>query len=158
MQDFKRAQTVELRPVTVPAKDVLHASDALAGATVELTRVQPEPVLTFHSSADGRGRFHFDSLPVGEYALHVTSPLLDSLQLALPDRAVTVAEGRRARIEVAMSAGAALRDAVCPGLTLGPGRGAVTGHTTDADTEQDRSRGERRKEKIRALGRKGRAQ
>ena len=109
---------------------------ALAGATVELTRVQPEPVLTFHSSADGRGRFHFDSLPVGEYALHVTSPLLDSLQLALPDRAVTVAEGRRARIEVAMSAGAALRDAVCPGQTLGPGRGAVTGHTTDADTEQ----------------------
>jgi hypothetical protein len=110
---------------------------AVADVTVELTRVQPEPVLTFHSSADGRGRFHFDSLPVGEYALHVSSPLLDSLQLALSDRAVTVAEGRRARIEIGMSAaGAALRDAVCAGVMLGPGRGAVTGRAADADTDQ----------------------
>ena len=109
---------------------------AVAGAAVEVTRVQPDPVLTFQSSADTRGRFHFDSLPAGEYALHVTSPLLDSLQLTLPDRAVTITAGTRARIDVAMSAGTALRDAVCPGLAMGPGRGAVTGHTTDADTEQ----------------------
>jgi hypothetical protein len=107
-----------------------------SGATIEATRVQPEPPLRFVRSADERGRYRFDSLPPGEYALHVSTPLLDSLELAMAERSVTVGAGQRATSDFVVPAGAALRDAVCPGAELGAGRGAVAGHASDADTER----------------------
>jgi hypothetical protein len=112
------------------------ARRSVAGATVEATRVQPEPVASFVARGDDRGRYRFDSLPPGEYAVRLSTAWLDSLGLTLPERPVTVAAGQRARLDFTLPAGAALRDAVCPGLELGPGRGAVAGHATDPDTEQ----------------------
>ena len=109
---------------------------AVHGTRVEITRVEPQPVVTFVASTDDRGRFALDSLPPGDYALHVSSPLLDSLALSLPDRSVTIAAGVQARADVTLPSGAALRDAVCAGLVLEKGKGAVTGHAIDADTEQ----------------------
>jgi hypothetical protein len=108
---------------------------AVRGVVVEVTRVHPEPIVTRAAPVDERGRYRLDSLPAGEYALHVASPLLDSLQLSTPDRSVTIAAGRTTA-DVALPAGPALRDAVCPGLELGKGQGVVTGHGLDADTEQ----------------------
>ena len=104
------------------------------GATIEATRLAPEPVLQFQAHADDGGRFHFDSLPPGEYALHVGTPLLDSLELALPDRALTIAAAQTARADVGLPGGAARRDALCPGVELGPGTGVVAGHARDADS------------------------
>jgi hypothetical protein len=104
------------------------------GATVEATRLAPEPVLQFQAHADERGRFHFDSLPPGEYALHVGTPLLDSLELSLPDRALTIATAQTAHADIALPGGASLRDALCPGVELGPGKGVVAGHASDADS------------------------
>ena len=106
------------------------------GATIEATRVRPEPVLHFESAGDEQGRYRFDTLPPGEYALHVSTPQLDSLELSMADRSVTIAAGQRATSDFVVPTGPALRDAVCPGLELGTGRGVVAGHATDADTER----------------------
>ncbi|MBW8769123.1 MAG: carboxypeptidase regulatory-like domain-containing protein, partial [Gemmatimonadetes bacterium] len=48
-----------------------------AAATVELSRVQPEPVVTFAAHPDAKGGYRIDSLPPGEYVLHLSTPLLD---------------------------------------------------------------------------------
>lgn len=104
------------------------------GATLEATRLAPEPMLQFQVHADERGSFHFDSLPPGEYALHATTPLLDSLELALPDRALTIAAATVTRADIGLPGGASLRDALCPGAELGPGKGVVAGHASDADS------------------------
>jgi hypothetical protein len=111
------------------------ASRSAAGATVEATRVQPEPVASFVARSDDRGRYRFDSLPPGEYAVRLSTGWLDSLSLTLPERAITVAAGERARLDFALPAGAALRDGVCPGLELGTGKGAVAGHASDPDAD-----------------------
>jgi len=108
----------------------------IASATVELTRVQPEPVATFTARSDESGRYRVDSLPAGEYVLHLSTPLLDSLELALPERALTIAPGATVRADFTVPRGAPLRDAVCPGLTFGKGKAVVAGHAIDADTDQ----------------------
>jgi hypothetical protein len=109
---------------------------SIAAATVELSRVQPEPVVTFTARSDANGRYRVDSLPPGEYVLHLSTPLLDSLELALPERALSIAPGATARADFIVPRGAALRDAVCPGLTLGKGKAVVAGHAIDADTDR----------------------
>ena len=108
----------------------------IASATVELTRVQPEPVATFTARSDESGRYRVDSLPAGEYVLHLSTPLLDSLELALPERVLTIAPGATVRADFTVPRGAPLRDAVCPGLTFGKGKAVVAGHAIDADTDQ----------------------
>lgn len=108
----------------------------VAAATVELARVQPEPVVTFTARSDANGRYRADSLPPGEYVLHLSTPLLDSLELALPERALSIAPGATARADFTVPRGATLRDAVCPGLALGKGKAVVAGHAIDADTDQ----------------------
>lgn len=105
-------------------------------AAVELTRLRPEPIVVLDTRADARGVFRFDSLVPGDYALRVTTPILDSLELALPDRAVTIEAGRRTRVEIQMPSDGALREALCPGLALGKDRGVITGRAIDAVTEQ----------------------
>ena len=109
---------------------------AVRGATVEAVRVQPEPVLTFVARVDDRGRYRFDSLPPGDYALHPASPRLDSLALVLPERPLSIASGQRASVDFALPSADALRDAVCPGVALGGGRGVVAGRASDADTDR----------------------
>jgi hypothetical protein len=108
---------------------------AATGAAVEATRVDPEPVLSFRTTVDANGRYRFDSLPPGAYELHVTTPRLDALGLYVPDRRITVDANRDARVDFALPSGAALRDAMCPGLALGKGQGVVVGHARNADTE-----------------------
>jgi hypothetical protein len=114
--------------------------DAIGGhavtATVELSRVQPAPVVTFTAHPDAKGGYRIDSLPPGEYVLHLSTPLLDSLELALPERAMTIVPGATVRADFTVPRGATLRDAVCPGLTLGKGKAVVAGHAIDADTDQ----------------------
>ena len=108
----------------------------VATATVELSRVQPEPVVTFTAHPDANGRYRLDALPPGEYVVHLTTPLLDSLELALPERAVSIAPNATPRADFTVPHGATLRDAVCPGLALGKGKAVVAGHAIDADTDQ----------------------
>jgi hypothetical protein len=63
------------------------------------------------------------------------SPLLDSLEIALPPREVTVSSGAVATIELALPPAAKLRAAVCPKVTLPRETGAIYGRVVNAETE-----------------------
>jgi hypothetical protein len=114
--------------------DGVHAAP-LANANVLAVRIEPEPSLSSGVATDVRGRYRIDSLAPGRYMVDFASPLLDSLEIALPPRAVTVTEGRTSRLDFALPSGQTLRRAACPGLTLPKATGAVVGRVLDADTE-----------------------
>ena len=115
--------------------DSLHARP-LAGATVLVMRLVPGATDLHTTLADDRGRFRFDSLAAGRYAVFVTHAILDSLELVLPPREVDIVDGERSRVALALPSGATLRARACPGVNLGAGRGAVVGQVNDADRER----------------------
>jgi hypothetical protein len=114
--------------------DSAHARP-LAGATLVLTpRAADSPPLRI-ALTDERGRFHFDTLAPGAYDLEVVHPILDSLDLTLPPRTLTLAVDERLHLQLGTPSGATLRAAACPGLQLAKGQGAVVGRVVDADTD-----------------------
>jgi Carboxypeptidase regulatory-like domain/TonB-dependent Receptor Plug Domain len=115
--------------------DSIHAAP-LVNANVLAVRIEPEPSVSSGASTDARGRYHIDSLAAGRYMVEFASPLLDSLEITLPPREASVAEGRVTRIDFALPSGQTLRLAACPGVALDKGTGAVVGRLSDADTDQ----------------------
>jgi hypothetical protein len=79
---------------------------------ITLTRVEPEPVVTRTTTADSLGRWHVDSLEPGRYLMEVSSPLLDSLQLAIGAREIRIGGGDTVRADVALPSEAAVRTAL----------------------------------------------
>ena len=112
------------------------AAVAPTGAVVEATRLVSDSISTDRAPVDDHGHYRFDALRPGDYAVRLTAPLLDSLALSLPERAATIVAGTVLRVDFALPSGQAIREAVCPGLSLGRGRGVVAGHAIDADTEE----------------------
>ena len=106
------------------------------GASINLARLEPEPVLALSAKPDEKGRYHLDSLPVGRYMIQLTHEALDSLDLSLPASEVNVVAGQTAEVPFSLPTSLALRDAVCRGLTLKRETGAIAGHVVDADSEQ----------------------
>jgi hypothetical protein len=115
--------------------DSIHAAP-LANANVLAVRVEPEPSVSSGAATDARGRYRIDSLAAGRYMVEFASALLDSLEITLPPREVSVAEGKATRVDFALPSGRTLRLAACPGLALDSETGAVVGRLVDADTDQ----------------------
>jgi len=115
--------------------DSIHAAP-LANANVLAVRVEPEPSVSSGVATDARGRYRIDSLAAGRYMVEFASPLLDSLEITLPPREVSVVEGKATRVDFALPSGRTLRLAACPGLTLDSETGAVVGRLVDADTDR----------------------
>jgi hypothetical protein len=115
------------------ATDSVHAR-ALAGVRVVAVRTDSAATALAADTADASGRFHIDSLPPGQYLVGFESPLLDSLEVTLSPREVTVAPGRTTPVELAMPPAAKLRGAVCPGVELPKGTGIVFGQVVNAET------------------------
>jgi hypothetical protein len=107
----------------------------LQGANVLAIRVEPAVAHSAGATTDARGRYRIDSLPAGRYMVEFTSAILDSLEIILPPREVTIEPGRAARADFGLPSGRTLRAAACPGLSLATGRGAVVGRVLDADTD-----------------------
>src|SRR3954453_470981 len=105
------------------------------GASVVIARLEPEPLVSYGAKPDERGHYQIESLPVGRYMIQLTHAALDSLDLALPVNEVNIVAGETARAQFSMPTSAALRNAVCRGLTISSGTGAVTGRVADADTD-----------------------
>lgn len=84
---------------------------------------------------DSVGRYHIDALPAGRYTVGFESPLLDSLEIALPPREASVAPEGTATVDLAVPPAVKLRGAVCSGATLPPETGALFGHVVSAETE-----------------------
>ena len=114
--------------------DSIHAAP-LAKANVLAVRTEPEPSVSSGAATDARGRYRIDSLQAGRYMVEFASPFLDSLEMTLPPREVSVVEGRSTRADFALPSGRTLRLAACPGLTLDSETGAVVGRLSDADTD-----------------------
>jgi hypothetical protein len=116
--------------------DSIH-SRPLAEATVFVTRLEPaSPEFTRTISSDSRGNYHLDSLTAGHYAIWFNHPILDSLEVTVPLREVTLGAVDHVRIDLGIPSGATLRRNACPGVQLAPGTGAVNGTVTDAETER----------------------
>jgi len=98
--------------------------------------VEPAPAVSYRVAPDERGHFRLDSIPAGRYLIQLGSATLDSLELALPASELQVQSGVTAHADLALPLGDVLRDAVCNGVKLGRGRGAVAGRAIDADTEE----------------------
>ena len=104
------------------------------GASVLAVRADA-PAYSAGATVNARGRYRIDSLPAGRYMVEFASPFLDSLEVALPPREVTVEAGRATRADFAIPSGSTLRAGACPGVALAPGTGALLGRVLDADTE-----------------------
>lgn len=87
------------------------------------------------ATSDSLGFYHIDSLPAGRYDVGFESPLLDSLEITISPREVTVTEGAAVTTDLALPPAVKLRAAVCPGVTLPEGTGAIVGHVVSAETE-----------------------
>lgn len=87
------------------------------------------------ATTDSRGRYRLDTLPAGRYMVEFESAFLDSLEIYLPPREVTIEAGHTARADFALPSGRTLRAAACPGVTLAKGMGALVGRVLDAGTE-----------------------
>ena len=115
--------------------DSIHARP-LAGATILVTRNVPEPPAWFSVQTDDRGRYRLDTLRAGSYMVGLWHPILDSLELSLPARAIELREGQRVNVDLALPSGATLRANACPGVLLPPGTGALLGEVRDADSDR----------------------
>src|SRR5476651_2210723 len=110
-------------------------SRPLAGALVMATRLSPAPTAFFSVVTDSRGRLSFDTLAAGRYSIAYSAAFFGSLDIVFPPHELTLGDGEQARLDLSTPSGATLRAAACPGLTLPPGKGAVVGDVTNADTD-----------------------
>jgi Carboxypeptidase regulatory-like domain len=115
-------------------KEAVH-SRPVKGSSIMLARLDPEPLVSFGAKPDERGRYRLDSLPAGRYMIQLTHEMLDSLDLAMPTDEVNIVAGQTARAQFSLPTSIALRNAVCRGLTLATGTGAVAGRVANADTD-----------------------
>ncbi|MEO8334288.1 MAG: carboxypeptidase-like regulatory domain-containing protein [bacterium] len=116
--------------------DSIH-SKSLGEATVFLTRIEPaNPEFTRTILSDKGGHYQLDSLSAGRYAIWFNHPILDSLEVTVPLRELTLGAGERAHIELGVPSGLTLRRNACPGVPLAERTGAVNGTVTDAESER----------------------
>ena len=111
-------------------------SRSARAAWVSLLHLDSSAGPTRSVQPDAHGSYRVDSLPAGRYLVQVSSPTLDSLELALPAERVEIAPGRASRFDYTLPSGPGLRDAVCQGLRLGSGKVVVAGRALNADTEK----------------------
>ena len=111
--------------------DSVHAGP-LAGATVSATPMDARRDTAFVATTDNGGRFRFESLDAGPYALSFASPMLDSLQFGGRAPVVYVSPGNPTRVELAVPSRATLRGLACPGVAFTDSTGALLGLVVDA--------------------------
>lgn len=128
------AQAVGAGRLDGTVTDSVHARP-LSGVRVQALGVESPEQMRGAATTDSAGQFRIDSLPPGRYMVGFESPLLDSLEMAVPPRAVTIAAGGSATVDLAMPPATKLRAALCPGVTLGEGTGVIYGHVVSAETE-----------------------
>jgi hypothetical protein len=113
--------------------DSVHSAP-LAGAVVSATSLGAARETTFVTTTDRRGRFRFDSLEAGRYAMRFESAMLDSLQYGGTSTQVSVTPRGTARVQLAIPSGETLRATACPGVGLSEGNGVLLGLVADAET------------------------
>jgi hypothetical protein len=111
-------------------------SRSVGDAQITLVWLDRMANVTFNADVDERGRYHVDSLPAGNYLVQLSHPALDSLDVALPTDRLVIESGRTTHTDLSFPTGQRLREIVCPGVKLGPGKAVVAGQALDADSEE----------------------
>lgn len=108
----------------------------LAGAVVSIVQLSPAPQQFLVATTNGDGRYQLDSLMAGRYSIGVSTAFLDSLEIALPLREITLGPAEQARSDFATPSRGTLVMAACPGIALPKGRGAILGRVLDAESDR----------------------
>ncbi len=112
--------------VTGTVFDSLHANAPLAGANVVIVE------LSRYVAADSRGRFHFDSVPAGKYAITFLHPSLDSLDVAAEIVPLEVPERGTVNVRLSTPSSRGAYSRLCPGAR-DLSTGLVFGRVRDVD-------------------------
>ena len=107
----------------------------LVGARVVAVGPDARESVSGAAVTDTNGRYRIDSLAPGRYVVGFESPMLDSLEITLAPRAVVIAAGQTATIDLGLPPSVKLRGALCPGVLLPPQTGVIYGHVVDTETE-----------------------
>lgn len=113
--------------------------DSLDGRPLEGANVQMGSTSlrgrVLRASTDSHGRFRIDRVRPGEYLVGFTHPLLDSLGLEVPTRALSVGEqARELEFALAIPSTLSIRSQLCPATTPADSSGLMLGFLRDADT------------------------
>jgi hypothetical protein len=130
-QETTAAQRVPRVVVSGVVRDSI-AGTTLAGAVVQLVVRDSLSAEARTTTADARGRFAFDSVAPGRYALGFFHPMLDSLGLESGAREVDVDGRRPVRADLAIPSPSRLRAAICGPKVLSPSDAVVVGFVHDA--------------------------
>ena len=104
----------------------------LAGAIVQLVARDSLTSAARTTTSDARGRFAFDSVVPGRYALGFFHPLLDSLGLESGVHEVSVDGRRPVRADLAIPSPARIRAAICGPRVVTASDAVVVGFVRDA--------------------------
>jgi hypothetical protein len=104
---------------------------ALTGAMVQLVATDSASSFSSTVISDSGGRFVFASVPDGRYAIGFFHPLLDSVGVTAPLRAVHVAGQQPERIDLSIPGPARVRSAICRSLSRSDSGAIVMGVVRD---------------------------
>lgn len=108
----------------------------LAGAVVQAVRVssdsQPGASRTFTAIADANGRFHFDTLPAGRFAIGFQHSALNAFGLDSPVSGLEWTADSSVIMDLALSSSTATRAQLCGGATNAAYPGVLGGFAVDA--------------------------
>jgi hypothetical protein len=107
----------------------------LAGTHVVAVGTGARSAVRGDATSDSLGRYHIDSLPLGQYIIGFESALLDSLEVNVSPREATVTPGAITQVKLAMPSAAKLRASLCPGVLLSKDEGVVYGRVVSAESE-----------------------
>jgi hypothetical protein len=109
--------------------DSLVARREMRGATVTIVELNRE------ATTDGGGRFRFDSVPAGRYAVTFFHPTLDSLELSAPILVLEVPPAGTVNARLATPSPRTTYARLCPGEREA-GTGVAVGRVRDVDTRR----------------------
>jgi hypothetical protein len=116
--------------VTITVHDSL-ASRPLPGATVQVVLATDPTAFSRSGDTDSLGRYVFAGIPAGRYTVGFMHPLLDTLGIAAPARALDVEPGRAARLELFVPSPTRLRAAICGPQAGSDSNAAIIGTVRD---------------------------
>jgi hypothetical protein len=133
-----RAQAREVR-VDGVVYDSLR-KQPLVGATVQLIEAPPGRG-AYAATTDSLGKFHIEGVRAGQYITGILDPLLDTLGIVAPYGSVTVTEGAKAHVALAIPSASRLTTAICApaqatrvAKAAADTTGALVGHVYDMRT------------------------
>lgn len=106
----------------------------LAGARVELVNADDRAHIVFTTTSDSLGAFIVDGVAHGRYIAGFLHPMLDSLGLALAQRALTVAADGELRVDLAVPSPERIQSALCGRTSDEDSTGVVLGYVLNAHT------------------------